>query len=342
MPKRLILCFDGTWNRPDDDHPEGEQVETNVRRIFESVLAQEANGRQQVKWYDEGVGTKWYQRIRGGAFGMGLSENIRQGYRFLVEHYEQDDEVFLFGFSRGAYTVRSLVGFIRNCGLLRAPDRERIEEAYELYRTRDEGADSETALAFRKKYARAIRITFLGVWDTVGALGIPIESFEEFNRRHFEFHDTELSGIVENAYHAVAVDEHREPYAVALWDPKGKLRQTMEQRWFLGAHCDVGGGYQDRRLSDVTLDWMQQKAAACGLALIPVQLPQDIHSCYTAPITDSFKEFFKGIYSLFHRRYYRPVSQTVYGQEAIDESIKQRLESDSSYRPKNRGLREPV
>ena len=228
MPKRLILCFDGTWNRPDDDHPEGEHVETNVRRIFESILEKDTNGRQQLKWYDEGVGTKWYQRFQGGAFGLGLSENIRQGYRYLVDRYEEDDEVYLFGFSRGAYTARSLVGLMRNCGLLRVSEHKRIEEAYELYRTRDEGADSETALAFRQKYARDIRIKFLGIWDTVGALGIPIESFDQFNRRHFEFHDTELSSIVEHAYHAVAVDEHREPYAVTLWDPKIKPRQTME------------------------------------------------------------------------------------------------------------------
>lgn len=340
MPKRLILCFDGTWNRPDEEHPEGEHVETNVCRIYESILERDTNGRRQIKWYDEGVGTRWFQRIQGGAFGMGLSENIRQGYRFLIEQYEQDDEVFLFGFSRGAYTARSLVGLIRNCGLLYTPDRERIAEAYELYRTRDEGADSEVALAFRKKYARDIRITFLGVWDTVGALGIPIESFDDFNRRHFEFHDTELSSIVENAYQAVAVDEHREPYAVTLWDPRVKPRQTLEQRWFLGAHCDVGGGYHDRRLSDVALHWMQQKAAACGLALTPVQLPPDVRSSATAPITDSFKEFLKGMYSLFHRRYYRPVAQTVYGQEAIDDSVKQRLESDPYYRPKNKGVRE--
>lgn len=340
MAKRLIVCFDGTWNRPDDNHPEDEQVETNVRRIFESIADQDANGKKQIRWYDPGVGTEWYRRLRGGAFGLGLSENIRQGYRFLIEQYEEGDEVFLFGFSRGAYTARSLVGLIRNSGLLRAVDNNRIDEAYELYRTRDEGADSEAALTFRKKYARDMRITFLGVWDTVGALGIPIESFEEFNKRHFEFHDTELSSIVENAYHAVALDEHREPYAVALWNPKIKPHQTMEQRWFLGAHCDVGGGYEDRRLSDLTLHWMQQQAAACGLALTPVQLPSDVISYYTAPISDSFKKFLKGLYSLFHHRYHRVVCQTVYGNEKIDDSVKTRLASDPYYRPKNAGLRE--
>ena len=101
-----------------------------------------------------------------------------------------------------------------------------------------------------------IKIKFVGVWDTVGALGIPLESFGEFNKEAFEFHDTELSDIVENGIHAIAVDENREPYKVTLWTPKEKLKQTIEQRWFIGAHADVGGGYPSRALSDVTLRWM--------------------------------------------------------------------------------------
>ena len=340
--KRLILCFDGTWNQPDNKHPEDEQVETNVRRIFESLKGYDDKGIQQVGWYDPGVGTEWFRRIRGGAFGLGLSENIRQGYRYLIEHYKEGDEIFLFGFSRGAYTARALIGLIRNSGLLRTADDNLIDEAYALYRTRDEGPDSEAALTFRQKYARDIRITFLGVWDTVGALGIPIESFDDFNKRHFEFYDTDLSSIIANAYHAVALNEHREPYAVALWNPKEKPRQKMEQRWFLGAHSDVGGGYTDRRLSDLTLLWIQEKAIECNLALTPVQQPTDINDYYTAPITDSFKSFLKGIYSLFHRRYLRPVCQTIYGNEVIDESVKKRLEIDLYYRPKNTGLREHI
>jgi uncharacterized protein (DUF2235 family) len=151
MSKRIILCFDGTWNTPAEKftglaklHEEFERltglgddamraaiehvdpqagVETNVCRFYRSVLRQSATDvapgeLAQTKWYDKGVGTDWYDRVSGGAFGLGLSRNIRQGYQFLSETYEDGDEVFVFGFSRGAYTARSLVGMIRNCGLL--------------------------------------------------------------------------------------------------------------------------------------------------------------------------------------------------------------------------------
>ena len=308
MPKRIVICFDGTWNTPSEsfaglkslhdrfasltgrpkaavaDALESVEaaggVETNVCRFYRSVrrltAAQAPDGIAQVKWYDQGVGTEWYNRVRGGAFGIGLSRNIREGYRNLSQVWEEGDEVFILGFSRGAYTARSLVGMVRNCGLLPKaltagePDGPEIMEAYEIYRTRDGSANSERAITYRKrKNAPIIPIKFLGVWDTVGALGVPVQSFEEFNREQFQFHDTELSAIVENAYHAIAVDEHREPYAPSLWDPKEKPRQTIEQRWFVGAHADVGGGYESRHLSDIALAWMQQKAQACGLHLDP-------------------------------------------------------------------------
>ncbi len=228
MPKRIVLCFDGTWNTssdhadlagvavadPGDDSrfdavSSAAGVETNVCRMFRSVLriADGEHGGElaQVKWYDKGVGTDWYNRFRGGAFGLGLSRNIRDGYKWLSDNYDDGDHVFVFGFSRGAYTARSLVGMIRNCGLLprgslTKPDPDAnnaLMEAYEIYRTRDGSADSERAQNFREeRRSRVIPIKFLGVWDTVGALGIPVESFGAFNKQQFEFHDTELSGTV--------------------------------------------------------------------------------------------------------------------------------------------------
>ena len=134
MPKRIVVCFDGTWNEPDDDTDVAKQAETNVRRLYESVRPRGADGREQEKWYDEGVGTKFLERLRGGLFGLGLSENIRQGYRVLIDTYQEGDEVFVFGFSRGAYTARSLVGLIRKSGLVRRDQGGRVEDAYELYR----------------------------------------------------------------------------------------------------------------------------------------------------------------------------------------------------------------
>lgn len=339
MSRRLVLCFDGTWNTPDTErkNPE-ERVETNARRIYESVAANGADGKPQYKWYDEGVGTKWYNRIRGGTMGVGLDTNIKQGYRFLVQNYRDGDEVYLFGFSRGAYSARSLVGFIRNCGLLKDDNRRNIDAAYELYRTRDEGADTETAIYFRQNYSRDIRIKCLGVWDTVGALGIPIRAFGWFNRRRYEFHDTELSSIVDHAYHATAIDEHRKDYDVTLWRPKTKPSQTMEQRWFLGAHADVGGGYEDRTLSDITLAWMQDAARKAGLEMDKKAVAKVPPTGFLASITDSYHQFLKGIYSRFNPRHYRPILQTQYGNEQLDTSVVARREKDPNYRPRNPGI----
>lgn len=372
MSKRIVICFDGTWNTPGEkfkglaalhqrfgglpkDRAKLEAglqgngaglVETNVCRMFRATR----RGPSQLKWYDGGVGTEWFNRLRGGAFGVGLSRNIREGYKFLSDTYEDGDDIFIFGFSRGAYTARSLVGMIRNCGLLPAGaagadgDSNEMLEAYELYRSRDGSPDSERALRFRaRNLATLPAIKFLGVWDTVGALGIPVESFDEFNKEAFQFHDTELSGIVQNAYHAVAVDEHRKPYAATMWLPKKKLDQVMEQRWFVGAHCDVGGGYEDRRLSDIALAWMMDKAKACGLVLDPacrpkVKLDDNAHGT----LTDSFANFLNGAFKLFERRYYREVCLSEFGQEVVDESVAKRCSEDSSYRPGNKGLAEAV
>lgn len=117
--KRIVLCFDGTWNRPADEAlPAAEQIETNVSRFYKAVSDTGSNAIRQVKWYDEGVGTHWFDRFLGGGLGAGLEFNIIEGYKFLASQYEDGDEVYVLGFSRGAYTARSLVGMIRNCGLI--------------------------------------------------------------------------------------------------------------------------------------------------------------------------------------------------------------------------------
>jgi uncharacterized protein (DUF2235 family) len=372
MPKRIVLCFDGTWNTP-SDHADLDAVdrrrylqdddsldkvdssvgtETNICRLYRSVLSVPApspstGGLAQMKWYDKGIGSEWWDRVPGGAFGLGLSRKIREGYKKLSDSFDDGDQVFIFGFSRGAYTARSLVGFIRNCGLLPKgslakddPDaNDALMEAYEIYRTRDKSADSERARAFRQERgAKIIPIKFLGVWDTVGALGIPIQSFASFNKEQLEFHDTELSGIVENAYHAIAVDEHRKPYEAALWDPTEKPKQVVEQRWFIGAHADVGGGYEDRRLSDISLGWMQDKARSCGLGLDPSGVPKVTDANGDGSVADSFRGFLGGLFSLFHTRYYRPVGRLRFGQEAVDTSVEGRRSRDFAYRPRNPGL----
>jgi uncharacterized protein (DUF2235 family) len=295
-----------------------------------------ADGIKQIKWYDEGVGTKWYDRFIGGSIGAGLELNIVQGYEFLAKEYEEGDHVYVLGFSRGAYTARSLVGMIRNCGLIRPQHLPlRVPMAYGIYRTRGDSVDSFTAKVFRAAFSREIKVKFVGVCDTVGALGIPLHLLQDVNMKFYEFHDTNLSSIVENAFHAIAVDEHRIDYEVCLWNPDAPAQQNLEQRWFIGAHCDVGGGYRDRRLSDMTLRWMQDKATTVGLALNPVSIGAEN---YLGALTDSYAEFLGGIYAKDKPPHYRGIGTTKYGNEMIDDSVQRRRKEDPNYKPQNPGL----
>lgn len=341
MTRKLLICFDGTWNTPDNDSDIEGSTDTNVRLFYEACANKDSSGNPQLKWYDKGVGTHWYDRLAGGIFGVGLSKNIRQGYTWLAENYQEGDDVYVIGFSRGSYTARSLVGMIRNCGLVKhkpqnqALTDELVSEAYQLYRARDEGADSPAALRFRSAYSRSLRIKFLGVWDTVGALGIPVNSFDWFNRRYYEFHDTELSSIVDNAFHALAIDEHRENYKATMWDPKEKPNQTMEQVWFVGAHSNVGGGYKTHTLSNVPLAWLTGKARQCGMAFRADKIPSITRRNYTGKAIDSYEEFLGGLYRITSDRYFRPVGATLNGREGIHEAVTERYKADKKYRPKN-------
>lgn len=334
MTRRLVVSFDGTWNTPGDDGDIGKNGVTNVWRLHQAIADGGADGVPQLAHYEAGVGTRWYNRLPGGTFGAGLSRIIREGYRFLVDTYQEGDRLYVFGFSRGAYSARSLVGMLRNVGLLQKEHRRRIGEAEQLYRARDEGADAPNAQAFRQKFSHEVDVQCLGVWDTVGALGVPINSFDWFNRRYYEFHDTELSGIVRHAYHAVAIDEHRASYDATLWDPKDKPRQTVEQAWFVGAHCNVGGGYPDNRLADLPLLWMAERAEIAGLHLDHARLPARPDPLAAEPV-DSYKAFLGGAYSRFADRRFRPLGRTAFGNESVHPSVVERLAKDTRYRPHN-------
>jgi uncharacterized protein (DUF2235 family) len=347
MTTRLIVCFDGTWNRPDNNADLAARVETNVCRFYESIPSGKASGGDvQQKWYDKGVGTNWYDRVAGGTFGIGIDQKIREGYQWLAENYPAADSsdigVFILGFSRGAYTARSLVGMIRNCGLLLPENAHRIADAYALYRQRDESADTDQAQAFRNRYSREIKIKFLGVWDTVGALGIPLPALQWLNAKEYAFHDTELSGIVQNAAHATAIDEFRVDYQVTLWAPVVKPDQDVEQRWFIGAHADVGGGYESRLLSDITLAWMQRKAAAAGLAIDPSEIPAVAQANWLYPPTDSYLQFLDGAYAKTHPRFYRSMQIGTGLNEVVDETVVSRCRDNADYRPLNPGFPAPL
>ncbi len=335
--KRIVLCFDGPWDMPVElGLAANKRGETNVSRFYDSLAPIGPDGVAQLAWYNEGAGRNYMNHLPG-SFGLGLDRTILDGYCHLANTYEEGDEVFILGFSRGAYAARSVVGMIRNCGLVQkefAPQSALV--AYGIYRTRDDGPDSITAQAFRTDFSRPLTIRFLGIWDTVGELGIPSHVAARLNRDLYSFHDTALSKIVENAYHALALDEHREAYQACLWDSPAKPNQTIEQRWFVGAHADVGGGYPDRELSDLALRWMQEKAAALGLGLKLVAVG---HHNYQGSLHDSYSNFLGGQYGREHPPFFRRVFRTPSGNEVLDASIeRRRCDANLDYHPQNEGL----
>ena len=270
VSKRLVICCDGTWNSPDQVRG-GKPAPTNVVKVALAVAPTDSTGQEQLIFYHQGVGTDRWDRIRGGMFGFGLSRDIRDTYRFIVQNFSPGDEIFFFGFSRGAYTARSTAGLIRNCGILRRAEADRVDQAYALYRSRNHRTRPRgiEAQLFRRTYSQETRIRFIGVWDTVGALGIPLSGLRLVNlvNRRWRFHDTELSPTVDAAFQALAIDELRGPFRPAIWTRTGN--QLCEQVWFPGAHSDIGGGNPDPALSEIALLWIAQRARACGLAFEP-------------------------------------------------------------------------
>jgi len=275
MVKRLVICCDGTWNFAD------QPSRTNVAKVALSVCTGVAAGKDQRVYYHSGVGTSRWEHLSGGAFGVGLSQNVLDAYRFLVETYEPGDELFLFGFSRGAFTVRSLAGLVRSSGIVRRAHTGRILEAWHLYRDRLEKPSGTASTLFRRSYAQETKIRFIGVWDTVGALGIPVPASRSLDavvercNHHWAFHDTELSSWVRAAFHALAIDEQRSSFRPTLWHQRpgaGRQGQELKQVWFAGVHCDVGGSYRETGLSDITLLWMVDQARKYGLVFDPQAL----------------------------------------------------------------------
>ncbi len=283
-------------------------------------------------FYDPGVGTdNLLDKISGGAFGIGLSKNVQDAYRFLVHNYADSDEIYLFGFSRGAYTVRSTAGLIRKCGLIHKEHAGRLREAFKLYRKRDADPDTQEAIDFRQNYSRyPLGIKFIGVWDTVGALGIPLDPFRFLSKSRFEFHDVALSRGVDYAYQAVAVDERRGPFKPTLWEQHPQAtNQVLEQVWFAGVHMDVGGGYHNSGLSDVAIVWMIDKARETGLAFdeayvssLKPDAKASLHESRTLPYR-------------FLRSHIRPIGNGQRSRESVHPSTCDRRQNDSSYYPAN-------
>ncbi len=264
--KRLVICCDGTWNRPDSPNI------TNIEKIARTVQTDPGSsaGVPQLVYYVSGVGGAGYEtdRILGGAFGFGLFNTMLAGYRFLAQNYEPGDEIFVFGFSRGAFTARTLVGMIGYVGLItkRALVDDQLSQARDFYKQRKKDDDTRSAalVSWRAEHCHeSTPISFIGVFDTVGALGVPGAMFLAPR-----FHNLQLSKEVRCARHALAIDEYRLKFEASLWtalpgEPTEDPR--VKQVWFRGAHSDVGGGYVETGLSDSTLLWMATEAHQQGL-----------------------------------------------------------------------------
>ena len=286
MPKNIVVCSDGTGNSAIKGRG------TNVFKLYEAVdlhgHEQNPNLARQVAFYDDGVGTERFKPLQllGGAFGLGLSRNIRQLYADLVRTFEPGDQIYLFGFSRGAYTVRALAGLITTCGVLGGEFdndddlKAAVSRAYCEYRRKYRTTlgryirrpyTAESAREFREREsAREVSIKFIGVWDTVDAVGLPDDLAAPINALvyRFQFPDLKLSPLVERACQALSIDDERRTFQPVMWDEEGEKSGRIEQVWFAGVHANVGGGYPKQGMSLVALDWMMSKAEKSGLRFL--------------------------------------------------------------------------
>lgn len=352
-PKRLAVFLDGTWNSVDSN--------TNVWRMRALVAPRGSDDRPQLVYYSIGV-----NGVLGGVFGKGVDDNTKLAYEWLVENYSPGDEIFIFGFSRGAHTARSLAGLIAIDGILKPGSPIGVGELFDGYKRSqlnvwklDELASAGKAANFTLqeqwiyKYSQPVKVNFVGVWDTVGSVGWKTGNIAGVSRSTFDYQHTGLRIHILNAFHALAIDEHRADFQPTLWDKRlakdkydvvaaPRPISSVEQRWFVGAHANVGGGYPTDLLAQPSLRWMMKKASARGLAFrSDVDLDGDL---FKAKIADSFGDFGFGIYSWISSPHSRLVgadnevrSSGTYENvnETIDSSVFERWRVNSSYRPKN-------
>jgi uncharacterized protein (DUF2235 family) len=352
--KRLAIFLDGTWNSVDSN--------TNVWRMRALTAAKSKDGKTQLVYYELGV-----NGFMGGVFGQGLDENIRLAYEWLIENYNDGDEIYIFGFSRGAFTARSLAGLIAIDGILKAGAPIGVTELFDRYKKGNEESiwtlkEMETSGDISKlteqekwllKYSQPANVKVIGVWDTVGSVGLAAGDIPGISRSQFDYLQTGLRIHILNGYHALAIDEHRNDFAPTLWDvrhpkdPSAVIAQArplsgVEQRWFVGAHANVGGGYQTDLLAQAPLRWMMKKAESQGLSFrSEVNLDGD---ALKAPTADSYKSFAYGLYAWISRPLYRTIGSEpnvrddgthINVNETIDAGVFGRWRADPTYRPAN-------
>jgi uncharacterized protein (DUF2235 family) len=419
--RRLILLLDGTWNNRDDN--------TNIFHLNNLVGDVGIDGKRQVKRYFKGVGTGLLDHVSGGVFGFGLDENIRAAYEWLIEHYEEGDEVFLFGFSRGAFTARSLCGLLSNCGLLRPgapltitqlfqgyarmrPKRGLIgslsklfgrrqiafRPLYTLLRLKYQDAEKERAgisgeekrfddsLSHAERWllrwTRSIHIQCIGVFDTVGSMGLDALGIHWLHTQKWAFHNTNPNRVIRYGFQALAIDENRANFAHIPWnkfipkelEERSKQEQhrkifgepDIHQRWFVGAHANIGGGYASNPLCVFPLVWIMECASQLGLGFRRTIHRPAIADCLPLMVgvdrslRDSYAEFLRpgflswmpfGMWALitFWRRHWREIAPPARDvvtrdgmpgtleshDETLDGSVEELWKADPNYRPRN-------
>ncbi|MFO7895603.1 MAG: DUF2235 domain-containing protein [Candidatus Cloacimonadales bacterium] len=323
----IIICADGTWNRPEEDVE--KDFPTNVLKLARAIVPQAGTSQQHV-FYDWGLGS-YHNSLSAGATGRGIHKNILDGYRYIVQNYAPGDQIYLFGFSRGAYTVRALSGLLNNCGILQRSQARLIASAWKIYKnpTAKFKPSGQAAQKFRRQYCHPARqVHFIGVWDTVGALGIPFSLLGLLDSKD-EFYDTKMGSNVEITRHALAIDEKRQDFEPTIWQTRPGV--DLKQVWFAGVHADIGGSYPpDKqtgfRAADLPLKWMLEEAAAAGLQIEP-HLTNSLAKAGLGQLHNSRQHIYR-FKSPRHR-----ALQIKNIPTKIHPSVQQRYQADPHYRP---------
>lgn len=278
MGKNIILCADGTGNRG------GYTPDSNVYKIYKSIDLNHPE-KKQIAFYDNGVGTQKNKFFRGlsAAFGFGFKSNVCDLYEYLARHYYPGDNIYMFGFSRGAATIRAFNGFIDACGLIDGRDKGNKELKADVklaMKAYEKAKESRSKILSEVKIHDVCpKIQLIGVWDTVSALGFPENTdiagiFMRILNAAFmqlgtlsdkffphKYYNYELTPNVINAYQALAIDDERTSFWPKVWDKDSHtiVMGEVDQVWFAGMHSNVGGGYQRAGLANVSFDWMLRK-----------------------------------------------------------------------------------